>query len=206
MRALSVSAMNIAVPKHVVIIQGHPDPAGGHLCNALADAYAEGAQSAGHNVARVEIARIDFPLLRTQAEFEQGPTPASLVAAQQAIVSAQHIVIVFPLWLGTMPALLKGFLEQVVRPGVAFAYEPNGLPRKLLGGRSARIIVTMGTPAFIYRWYFMAHGLRALERNILNFVGIKPVRESLLGSVGSGGAARRLKWLAKMRSLGERLV
>jgi putative NADPH-quinone reductase len=105
-----------------------------------------------------------------------------------------------------MPALLKGFLEQVMRPGVAFAYEPNGLPRKLLGGRSARIIVTMGMPAFVYRWYFMAHGLRALERNILNFVGIKPVRESLFGSVGSGGPERKRKWLDEMRGLGQRLA
>lgn len=206
MQPASVAAMKIAMPKHVVIIQGHPDPAGGHLCHALADAYAEGAQSAGHSVARVEIARIDFPLLRTQAEFEQGSLPESLVPAQQAILAAQHIVILFPLWLGTMPALLKAFLEQVMRPGTAFAYGPSGSPHKLLGGRSARIIVTMGMPAFVYRWYFMAHGLRGLERNILNFVGIKPVRESLLGMVGSGDEARKRKWLAEMHDLGRRLV
>ena len=50
------------MPKTVAILQGHPDPAGGHLCHALADAYAEGAAAAGHRVLRVEIAQLDVPV------------------------------------------------------------------------------------------------------------------------------------------------
>jgi putative NADPH-quinone reductase len=84
-----------------------------------------------------------------------------------AIVSAQHLVIVFPLWHGTMPALLKAFLEQVMRPGVALEYRKHGFSRGLLAGRSVRLVVTMGMPALIYRWYFRAHGVRGLERSIL---------------------------------------
>jgi putative NADPH-quinone reductase len=194
------------MPKRIAIIQGHPDPQGGHLCHALADAYAEGAREPGHEVARVEVARIDFPWLRTAREFETGELPPSLVAARDAIVAAEHLVIVFPLWLGTMPAVVKAFLEQIMRPGIAFAYRKRGFPERKLAGRSARIVVTMGMPALMYRWYFGGHGLRGLERSILRFVGIKPVRETLFGMVGDAGEARRRRWLDRMRDYGRRAV
>jgi NAD(P)H-dependent FMN reductase len=115
------------VPRRVAIIQGHPDPGGNRLCHALADAYALGAGAAGHEVTRVEVARLEFSILRTKEEFEAGRLPESLVEAQRAIVSAQHLVVLFPLWHGTMPALLKAFLEQVMRPGIALEYREHGL-------------------------------------------------------------------------------
>ena len=105
------------MPRRLAIVQGHPDPAGNRLCHALADAYAEGAAATGHQVMRIEVARLDFPILRTQRDFETGQVPESLVEARDAIVSAQHVSMIFPLWHGTMPALLKAFIEQVMRPG-----------------------------------------------------------------------------------------
>jgi putative NADPH-quinone reductase len=138
--------MGAAAVRRVTIIQGHPDPAGGHLCNALADAYADGAAAKGHAVSRIEVAKLDFPMLRSQAEFEKGSLPLSLAEARDAVLDADHIVIVFPLWLGTMPAVVKAFLEQVMRPGIAFAYQSKGFPKKFLTGRTARLVVTMGMP------------------------------------------------------------
>ncbi len=126
--------------------------------------------------------------------------------AQADIAWAEHLLLIFPLWLGDMPALVKGFLEQVARPGFAFrAAGSNPFGRKQLKGRSARVVVTMGMPALAYRWYFRAHSLNALERNILGFVGIAPIHETLIGMVGQPGegdpeAARG--WLAKLRKLG----
>jgi putative NADPH-quinone reductase len=192
--------------RRLTIVQGHPDPAGNRLCHALADAYATGAGAAGHEVTRVEVAQLDFPILRTQQDFEHGPLPETLAEAQDAIVSAQHLVMVFPLWHGTMPALLKAFLEQVMRPGVALEYRQRGFPRGLLTGRSARLVVTMGMPALIYRWYFRAHGVRGLERSILRFAGVKPVRETLLGAVDAASDAKRQGWLDRMRVYGRRLI
>ena len=96
------------MPARVTIVQGQPDPGGKHLCHALADAYAEGAAAAGHEITRIEVARLDFPILRTQEEFERGSLPETLVAGRDAFVSAQHLVMIFPLWHGTMPALLQG--------------------------------------------------------------------------------------------------
>src|SRR5690606_30737959 len=110
-------------------------------------------------VREIDVAELDFPLLRTQSDFKDGPVPADIAAAQSAIAAADHVVIIYPLWLGTMPALLKAFFEQTFRPGFAFEYLPKGRWRKNLTGKSARIVITMGMPAFAYRWFFRAHSL-----------------------------------------------
>lgn len=188
----------------VLLLQGHPDTDAPHLCHALAAAYAEGARAGGHEVRTLDVARLDFPLLRSQQAWEKGALPPGLQQAQADIAWAQHLVLIFPLWLGDMPALLKGFLEQVARPGFAFAAdgERNAFTKKGLGGRSARVVVTMGMPALVYRWYFRAHSLKSLERNILGFVGIAPVRATLVGSVAQLAAADVAKWLVRLRRLG----
>jgi len=192
------------VAKKIVIIEGHPDPAGGHLCIALADAYADAATGAGHSVERIRVALLEFPVLRSQEEFIHGEIPEALRPASAALLAADHVVFIFPLWLGTMPALLKGFLEQVMRPGLAFADGDGGFPKKLLGGKSARLVVTMGMPALLYRWFFGAHALKGMERNILNFVGIKPVRQTLLGNVQGTDDATRKGWLDELGDLGRK--
>jgi putative NADPH-quinone reductase len=108
---------------------------------------------------------------------------------------------VYPLWLGTMPAVLKAFFEQVFRPGFAFALGGKAWSRRLKG-KSARIVVTMGMPALVYRWYFGAHGLKSLERSILGFCGIGPIRESLFGMIEAASAAKRDKWLRTIQKFG----
>ncbi len=190
--------------RRVLVVQGHPDPAGGHYGHALADAYAEGAHGAGHAVRRVEVAQLEFPLLRTQADWQHGSVPAALAPVQQDIAWAQHLVFFFPLWMGEMPALLKGFIEQVARPGFAVSKDVAGpLAPKALAGRSARVVVTMGMPAAVYRWFYRAHSLKSLERNIFGLVGIAPVDETLIGNVEAGDPSARLRWLDKLRRLGE---
>jgi len=189
--------------KKILILQGHPDPAQRHFGHALAEAYAGAARVAGHSVETIEVARLEFPLLRSLADWKEGVVPPVLAPAQEAILRADHLVLFFPLWLGDMPALLKGFLEQVARPGFAFhADGGNPFARKALGGRSARVVVTMGMPALVYRFWFRAHSVRSLERNILGFVGIAPVRETLVGLVEGLGEAGCRKWLARLAALG----
>jgi putative NADPH-quinone reductase len=100
-----------------------------------------------------------------------------------------------------MPALVKAFLEQLFRPGFAMVYQEGRMPKKLLKGKSARIVVTMGMPAFFYRWYFHAHGVKGLEQSVLRFAGIGPIKENLIGMV-EGSSAGREKWLAKMGAFG----
>jgi len=192
--------------KRILLIQGHPDMTLPHLCHALASSYAAGAQEAGHAVRWVNVAELDFPLLRSQKAWEEGALPAGLQQAQDDIRWAEHIVLFFPLWLGDMPALLKAFLEQVARPGFAFERAAGGtaFTKKGLQGRSARVVVSMGMPALVYRWYFRAHSVKSLERNILGFVGIAPVHETLIGMAGNFKTDDGERWLAKLRRLGQR--
>jgi len=185
--------------KKILIIDGHPDPDRGRFVHALADAYADGAGQSGHEVRRLELAKIDIPFLRSRADWTDGEPTPEIIACQEAIRWAEHIVFFYPLWLGDVPALLKAFLEQIARPG--FAFGKGTMPKPLLKGRSARLVVTMGMPAFFYRFYFATHSVKSFERNILKFVGIKPVEHTLIGNV-EGDAKTREQWLDTLLNLG----
>lgn len=57
------------MPKRILLIQGHPDASQLHLCHALASSYNAGAESAGHSVRHVNVAKLDFPLLRSSKDL-----------------------------------------------------------------------------------------------------------------------------------------
>ncbi len=186
----------------ITIIDGHPDPDRQRFGHKLADAYANGARASGHDVRVLAIADLDIPILKNTKVLEDRPPPMLVLDAQEAIRQAEHLVFIYPLWLGTMPALLKAFIEQVIRPDFAFEKGSGRWLKKLLKGRSARIIVTMDMPALAYRWYYQAHSLKSFERNILRFIGIAPIKRTLLGGVGEANEGKRQKWLAKIEALG----
>lgn len=184
----------------ILIIDAHPDPSPERFVHALATAYLRGARGSERDVRVIRLADLDFPLLRSAHEWTDGTVPEAIAGAQADIAWAEHIVFFYPLWLGDVPALLKGFLEQALRPGFALKYKGR-YPKKLLTGRSARVVVTMGMPAFFYRLYYRAHSLRSLERNILRSVGIAPVYETVIGLVEASSAKRRA-WLKEIEDLG----
>jgi putative NADPH-quinone reductase len=189
--------------RNILILDGHPDPEQGRYVHALAAAYREGAEQGKHEVLSIRVADLAFPLLRSQADYDRGEPVDSVRRCQDAMNWATHVVILYPLWLGSMPALLKALLEQVLRPGFAFSVRKLGRwPVKFMSGKSVRIVVTMGMPAGVYRWFFRAHSLRSLQRNILRTVGFRPVRATVIGSVTSITAAKRAQWLDAMRELG----
>lgn len=188
--------------RKIAIIQGHPDPGHQHLGHSLAEAYQQGAEQAGHEVKVIDVAQLEFPWLRSKEEHENAQPPEAIQQAQDIISWADHLVIFYPLWAGTMPALLKAFFEQALRPGFAYTQEKDAFPKKMLDGKSARIIITMGMPAMIYRWYYRAHSLKNLERNILKFCGITPVKSTLIGLVEGMSAAKYEKCLKDMQALG----
>jgi putative NADPH-quinone reductase len=191
------------MPRNILILDGHPDPATGRYVHALASAYREGAEQGKHEVLSIRLADLAFPLLRSQTDYDQGEPVEAVRRCQDAINWATHVVILYPLWLGSMPALLKALLEQMLRPGFAFSVRKLGRwPVKYMRGKSVRIVVTMGMPSAIYRWFFRAHSLRSLQRNILKSVGFGPIRTTLIGSVATINAAQRAKWLEAVRELG----
>lgn len=189
--------------ERILILDGHPDPSSDRWVHALADAYREGAEAGKHEVRVIRAADVEFPLLRTQKDYEKAEPVEAIRRCQSAMDWATHVVILYPLWLGSMPAYFKGLLEQILRPGFAYSTLQLGRwPVKLQSGKRARIVVTMGMPGFVYRWYFRAHSLRSLQRNILNFTGFRRVRATVIGSVGTLDSATRAKHLEEMRALG----
>ena len=188
--------------RRVLVLDAHPDPDAGHFVHALARAYADAANAAGHEVVTLGLATLDFPLLRQPSDWLHGEAPAVIARAQSDIEWADHLAVFYPLWMGDMPALLKAFLEQVMRPGFALEHRDQGLPRKLLAGRSARVVVTMGMPALFYRLVYGAHSVKSFERNILRLVGFRPVERTIVGGVENAG--NRAAALDAMRELGAR--
>ena len=188
--------------KSICLVNGHPHNSSKHLCPAIADAYAKGARGAGGKLRRIDLARLDIPFLRDSADFAT-PPPKAILECQEAIRAADHLVVIYPLWLGSMPALVKSFFEQLSRNEFALAAsEKGGWPRKMLKGKSARVIVTMGMPSAAYKVFFGAHGVKSFESAILGMSGFKPIRETLIGGAGELDDKRAKTLLDRMEALG----
>ena len=188
--------------KIVTIILGHP--AKSSYCRSLAESYRDGAISAGHEVHFLALSDMKFdPILHDGYHKEQILEP-DLQQAQEAIKISDHIVIIYPLWIGMMPALLKGFFERTFQRGFAYEEAKNPFGVGLLKGKSARVIITMGMPGWFFRWFYCAHSAKALKRNLLHFCEIKPVRFTYLGMVEAVSENERKKWLEDVRKLGSK--
>jgi putative NADPH-quinone reductase/1,4-dihydroxy-2-naphthoate octaprenyltransferase len=193
-----------AKPLRVLLLLAHPRR--DSLCAALADAYAAGAATAGVTLRRCDIAALQFDPNVTHEPIDAQPCEPDIRAAMQDIAWANHLVFVFPTWWGTMPALLKGFLDRVLLPGFAFAFRPDSDDwDKLLAGRSAHLLTTMDTPSFVYRWIYRAPGLNGLAKATLGFCGIAPVRRTIFGPVRSSQAGHRAGWIAQAHAAGASL-
>lgn len=188
----------------ILMIEGHPDPES--FGAALAQAFAEGARAGGAEVTHLALGALDFdPVLRVGHRAEQTLEP-DLLAARVAIEAADHLVFEFPVWWGTLPALLKGFVDRVFLPGWAFRNTGRALPEGLLAGRSAGVLATMDSP---WWWYRLKHG-RAAHRGLidatLNYVGIGKVWQRTVYQVRTLDAAGREAWLGKMRAHGTQVA
>lgn len=169
--------------RRILVINGHPDAGAPHFCHALTAAYLEGADQGGHEYRRLDLAGMNIPFLRSRQAWENEPLPPDLMRAADLVAWSDHLVLIFPLWLGTMPALVKAFLEHLLRPLPGSPGGPDLLSPGRLGGKSARLIITMGMPSGWHTLACYAVGLRGLERDILRRCGACPVEQTLIGSI-----------------------
>jgi 1,4-dihydroxy-2-naphthoate octaprenyltransferase len=176
------------------------------LCGALFDACADGARQAGVECRELILSEMHFDPDVHAVSPEQQPLEPELLRAQRDIQWADHLVLVYPTWWGTFPALLKGFLDRVLTPGFAFRHVTHGKWDKLLSGRTADLITTMDTPPLIYRFIYRAPGQQALVRATLGYCGIRGARIETFGPVISAAAGQRQQWLDRARSIGSRLA
>lgn len=188
---------------NIAVILGHPDSAS--YCAAIASAYAAGARAAGATVRELNLGDLDFdPVLRHAYTGIQALEP-DLVSAQETILWADTLVFAYPNWWGSMPALLKGFIDRVLLPGFAFKYRDDSpFWDRLLAGRRGRLLVTMDTPDWYYRLVFRQPGHQMMRRTILGFCGVKPIRTNTFGPIRKSDAPARRTWLVRAEELGRR--
>jgi len=188
--------------KKILIINGHPDKES--FCSALAESYKKCADSSEADCRLVHLIDLDFNPILTFGYREITALEPDLVKMQQEILAADHLVLVYPNWWSTFPALLKGFIDRVFVPNFAFKYRENSpFWDKLLTGKTARIIVTMDTPKWYYFLMNINAGHNAMRIGVLEFCGIKPVKITSFAPVKSSDEAKRKKWLAEVEKLGK---
>ncbi len=186
-----------------LLILAHPRRAS--LCGALFDACADAARQAGVECRQLILSELSFDPDVHTASPEQQPLEPDLARAQRDIAWAEHLVIVYPTWWGTFPALLKGFLDRVLTPGFAFRHLTPDNWDKLLAGRTADLITTMDTPPIVYRFVYRAPGRQALARATLGYCGVRTAHVEAFGPVVASSAAQRSGWIARARDCGARL-
>ena len=190
--------------KKILIIQGHPDHESYGF--ALAEAYKKGAASSGAEVREIVVAELDFDPNLQYGYRKRTDLEPDLLHAQDLIKWAEHIVVVHPVWWGSVPALLKGFFDRVFLPGFAFKKQEGSLTKwdKLLKGRSAHIISTADQPGWFYRLRYRRPSHHMLKGLVFEFCGVKPVKSTFIGPIRLSKESYRERWLKKVRALGEK--
>ncbi|MEM6383350.1 MAG: NAD(P)H-dependent oxidoreductase [Pseudomonadota bacterium] len=187
----------------ICILQAHPDPGQQHFCHVLAEAYAREAENHGGIIDLRDLGSVHLDPM-VEPALVNHPVEAEIRSLQNAIRGAAHLVIIFPVWFATMPAKTKAVLEHIGRHDFAFSTRRNAFPEPHLSGRSARIIVTMSTPDWVYHLTQRGSATSWLARPVLGYAGFKPVRTTVLGSIDRPQARKRA--LEKVEALGRRLA
>ena len=186
----------------VLVINGHPDPESYNY--ALSAAYRKGLKTTSAQVELLNIADLQFnPNLafgyRKISELEP-----DLLEAIDKIKSADHLVWLFPMWWYSMPALMKGFIDRIFLPGTFFKYQPGKLfPKRLLKGKTARLIITADTVRWYDRWFMGSPLINQFKKGTLEFCGVKPVKVTYIAPVKQSTGDFRAKWLRKVQNLGK---
>ena len=185
------------------MINGHPNEES--FNHALTRAYINGAEDKGATVKEIWIGKLNFNPNLEYGYRKRMDWEPDLVDAWEKIQWADHLVWVHPVWWGGFPAIMKGFIDRLFLPGMAFRYRENSVWwDKLLKGKTAHIITTLDQPGWYYRWVYGRPSVNQLRKTILEFCGIKPVKVSYIGIIKRSSPEQRAKWIQKAEVLGRR--
>ncbi|ABG57686.1 NAD(P)H-dependent oxidoreductase [Cytophaga hutchinsonii] len=190
--------------KNILIIKGHPNK--NSFNTALAEAYKTGASTQQVEIKEISIADLNFDPNLAFGYEKRMPHEPDLLDAWEKIKWADHLVWVHPVWWGSMPAKLKGFIDRLFLPGLAFKYRENSVWwDKLLTGKTAHIITTLDQPGWYYALVYGKPSINQLKKSTLHFCGIKPVNVTYIGIIKDATEKQRNKWLQRVESLGKKL-
>ncbi|MFC3023585.1 NAD(P)H-dependent oxidoreductase [Vibrio zhugei] len=189
--------------KKVLVINANPKK--NSFCGALSGYYVQAAIDK-HEVKQIHLSDMHFETsLDAGYETETALEP-DLVRFQELITWSEHIVIITPVWWGSVPAKFKGLVDRVFLPNFAFRYvKGKAMPDKLLVGRSAEIIVTLDTPPLWYKYIQGNIIYKQLKIAILDFAGIKNRKTTYLGPIIGSTVQKRKEWLDKVSALAKQI-
>ena len=186
--------------KKILVINGHPNKES--FCNAIAESYHKASAANGNEVELVHLRDLKFDLNLSNGFSRNIELEPDVIKSQQLITWANHIVIVHPVWWGSVPALLKGFFDRVLLPGFAFKYKENSaLWDKLLVGKTGHVIYTSDTPNWLYKYVFFAPSVNQVKKRTLQFCGINPVKVTAIEPIRKSTQKFREDWLVKIEEL-----
>ena len=187
--------------KKILLINGHPDMESFNY--AIMEAYKKGAEKSGAIIKEIKISDLNFnPDLQFGYRKRTDLEP-DLLSAQEKITWANHLVWIYHVLWGSFPAIMKGFIDRVFLPGFAFQKRENSVWwDKLLTNKTARIISTLDQPAWYYRIVYGRPSHKVMKKLILNFVGIKKVKATMIGPIRLSKDTFRENWLQKIEKLG----
>ena len=187
--------------KNIVIICGNPDTES--FTGSLLDAYQSAAEETGHTVQRFNLGEMKFDPILHRGYKEIQPLEPDLVKLQDAIRACDHLVIGYPNWWTTMPALLKGLFDRFWLPGFAFNF--NKQTRKVeahLKGKTARVFILSGSHSPFKTWWKYGDYTNEIQYGILEFAGIK-TSVSSYGPCENAPEKCTNKWLKDVVALGK---
>ena len=148
----------------------HCHPVEGSFSSALRDAAVRGLRAAGHDVTVLDLAAEGFRPVMTRGEWDSymagdGVIPADVIAHVEAVRAAEILVFTYPTWWSGLPAQLKGWMDRVMLPGVAFTLENGRVRPGLRHVRHIVVISTYGSP-WSYVKAINDNGRRTLTRTL----------------------------------------
>jgi len=189
--------------RRIFIINGHP--AKSSLNRTLAEAYADAARTAGHDVRITHLNELNFdPDYGFGGYKEWKPLEPALEGVADDIEWSEHVVLTTPMWWGGPPAKLKGLIDRAFLPGRFFDTRNTdwkGAPKPMMSGRSGRMIVTADTPGWFLQWIYRNAMLRQLRDQIFGFVGIRPARITYFSGASHPKPDAVDRLVAKIRNL-----
>lgn len=187
--------------KKIYVLAGHPDT--DSMCVRLCEAYAKGARESGHEVRRTNLSEMKFDPILHQGYRVIQPLEPDLIKFQEDVKWCDHLVIVYPSWWSTMPALLKGLFDRSWIPGFAYKFKPNGMGwNRLLKGRTGRVFVTSDSMPILARFLF-GDNTNEIQDGILWFSGIH-TKMKKCGPMKKISQEGKDKWMAKFENYGRK--
>lgn len=193
-----------------LIVYNHPRE--GSFCSAVREAVENGLKTGNHEYKVIDLDRDGFDPVMREKDLKAFVTAGRIgedgleevdplvLRYMKMMRWAEQIVMIFPIWWMTTPAMTKGFIDKVIFPGIVYKMEGGKLVSKLSSLKQVTIITTMNTPSEVYQDVFGNSLEGSLIKGTFNQIGIHDIRWISLNMVKQAGDEKRWVWLDEIET------